>query len=65
MRARREIRIRFGGRKLRDTPGDAYLAVQITPVKYQGRMRIGRQFLSLAALIIGEEKEAALIDTLE
>src|SRR5436190_16577874 len=39
-RPRREVGVRFGGRKLRDTSGDTHLAVDLAPVKYQGDMRI-------------------------
>jgi len=65
MRARREIGVGFGGGKLRYTSSDAHLAVDFAPIKYQGGMWIQGQLPPLAALIIGEEKEAPLIDSLE
>ena len=65
MRARREVGVRFGGRKLRDTSGDTHLAVDLAPVKYQGGMGIRGQLLPLTAFVIGKEEEAALIDSLE
>ena len=65
MWARREIRVRFNGRKLGDTSSYAHLAVHLSPVKYQSRMPIRRQLLSLAAFVVGEEQEAALIDSFE
>ena len=60
---RGEIGVGFGGGEFRDASGDAHLAVDVAPIKHQGGVRIRRQLAGLAAFVVGEEEEAALVDS--
>jgi len=61
----REIDVGFGGGEFRHASGDADLAVYGVPIEHQGGVRIRGQFARFAAVVIGEEEEAAGIHSFE
>ncbi len=55
-RAHGEIRIAFAGRAAHDAAFDPHLAAQRVPVQHAGHARIRREFVALAAVVVGEER---------
>jgi hypothetical protein len=56
-----EVGVGFGGGEFRHASGDADLAVDGVPIEDQSGVRIRSKFARLAAFVIGEEEEAALV----
>ncbi|CAM2144862.1 hypothetical protein PT2222_160185 [Paraburkholderia tropica] len=64
-RTRLEIRLAFRLAGLFDRAFDAHLTLEFNPVKQQRCVRIGAQFAALAAFVVREEHEAALVHALD
>src|SRR5882724_1163023 len=64
-RSRLKIGGRLSSRKFADFTGNADLPFQISPIKNKSRLRVFRQLLSFAAVIVGEKNEAAFINAFE
>src|SRR5882672_2003908 len=58
-----EVGVGLVARNAPDGPLDAHLAFEFTPEKKQRRERICRQFVALAAFVIGEENEAGCVES--
>ena len=65
VRPRREVGVRLGGVDALDDALDAHLALELHPVEQQRRRRAVGELASLAALVVGEEHEAARVDALQ
>ena len=65
MRSGVEIDVRFFGRRLGHRALDAYLAFQLNPVKKERCGRSRRKLRPFATLVVGEKKQAAVIDAFE
>jgi hypothetical protein len=61
----REIGVGFGVRHRRYGAADADLAVERLPVKGEGCLGVGSQFLTLPAFVVRIEDEAVLVEPLE
>ena len=64
-RARLEVGIALGIRHFGDTAFDTHHALKLDPVKLQGSKRVAGQLAALAALVVGEPGDAALVVTLD
>src|SRR5262245_27200220 len=64
-RAAGVIRVRGGGGHLVDGAVDAHLALEVGPLEYEAGGRARRELAALAAAVVGEEDEAAVLDALQ
>jgi len=61
----REVLVRFGLGDNLDHPLNADLAFKCMPGEHEGNTRVRREFLSLAAIVVREEREPAIIERFE
>src|SRR5690606_23622092 len=64
-RARARVRLRLLARDARHRPLDAHLPAELLPVEEQRRLRVRLQLAALAAAVVREEDEPALVVALE
>ncbi len=64
-RARREIAVAFFRTGFLDPAFDAHLAFELDPVEQQRGLRMHGEIVPLAAFVIGEKDEPALVDALD
>ena len=64
-RAGREVRVGLGGRHLADRAGHPHLAAEWLPVEREGRAWVVGQIAALGALVVREEREAAVVGALQ
>jgi hypothetical protein len=63
--ARAVVRVGFFRRDLLHGALDAHLPLELLPEKNQRRRRVRREVMALAALVVGEEDQAALVGALQ
>src|SRR6266478_1119150 len=62
---RSKIGFGFGGRQFAHFSGNADLSFQISPIEYQRRLGVFRQFLPFAAVVVREKNETSFINAFE
>ncbi len=65
LRARIEVFVGFRRAEFRNAAGDTDLPVEGGPVEHQRGVRIAGEFPALAALVVGEEREASGVDAFQ